>query len=102
MKVQIIANAPTSYQFSSLRALAGSLPTSATAYGTYELQAIFETRAEAMQHLRDRAYKLYDDPTELREAIAEINRYGMLTYDCLTARIERVAPRFINASNFHQ
>ena len=102
MKVQIIANAPTSYQFNSLRALAGSLPTSATPYGTYELHAIFETRAEAMQHLRDRAYKLYDDPTELREAIAEINRYGMLTYDCLTARIERVASPFINASNFHQ
>ena len=90
MKVQIIANAPTSYQYNSLRALAGSLPIYSTPYGTFELRAIFDTRAEAMQHLRDRAYKLYDDRTEHREAVAEINRYGMLTYDCLTARIERL------------
>ena len=90
MKVQIIANAPTSYQYNSLRGLAGSLPIYSTPYGTFELRAIFETRAEAMQHLRDRAYKLYDDRTEHREAVAEINRYGMLTYDCLTARIERL------------
>lgn len=90
MKVQIIAHAPTSYQFVGLRSLAGTFPLSETPYGTYELHAIFETRAEAMQHLRDRAYKLYNDPTEYREAIAEINRYGMLTYDCVTARIERL------------
>ena len=90
MQVQIIANAPTSYQLQSLRGLAGSFPTKQNPDGSFELVVTFATRAEAKQHLKDRAFKLYDDRTEYREAIAEINRYSMLTYDCLTARIERI------------
>lgn len=90
MQVQIIATAPTSYQLNSLRALAGSFTTAANPDGSFELRATFDTRAEAIEHLKDRAYRIYDDRVEYREAIAEINRYNMLTYDCLTARIERI------------
>lgn len=90
MKVQLIATVPTSYQLQSLRALAGSLPTEQNPDGSFSLSFVFDSREEAKQHLKDRAFKLYDDRTEHREAVAEINRYGMLTYDCLTARIERL------------
>ena len=90
MKVQLTATAPTSYQLQSLRGLAGSFPTTQNPDGSFELVATFATRADALQHLKDRAYRLYDDRTEYREAIAEINRYNMLTYDCLTAHIERI------------
>lgn len=90
MKVQLTAAAPTSYQLQSLRGLAGSLPTTQNPDGSFSLSFVFDTREEAKQHLKERAFRLFDDRTEYREAIAEINRYSMLTYDCLTACIERI------------
>jgi hypothetical protein len=90
MKVQIVAVAPTTYQINSIRALSGIRGFESQPDGSFEFKAIFSSKSDAIKYLKNRAYTLFQDQLEYREAIAEINNYGMLTYDAVTARIEKI------------
>lgn len=88
---KITATAPTTYQLSSLRAF--NLDTKKNGNGSITGELAFETKEEAEQHLIKRADMYNDqDPEGTDEKLAEmhndIKKYGHLTLDAVTARIE--------------
>ncbi len=89
MHVQIVATAPTFYQTNSLRALCGGTWYKANPDGSFQFNFEFMTKREALQWLIDRAERLAYDSVELKEMISEVKNYGQLTYDCITARIQK-------------
>lgn len=89
MKVQISATAPTIYQIQSLKAIASIRGIEANPDGSFEFKAIFSTKNDAVSYLSHIAYKLFEDRKEYMEAMSDIKKYGSLTYDTITARIEK-------------
>jgi hypothetical protein len=85
MKYTITAIAPTSYQFSSM--LSFGMPY-INSYGRFIASMEFDTEEEAKQYLRKRAEMYYEDEQELNDALYDINNYGHLTLDAVTASIE--------------
>jgi hypothetical protein len=82
---KITAIAPTSYQFSSM--LSFGMPY-INSYGRFIASLEFDTEEEAKDYLRDRAEMYFEDEQDLNDAIYEINKYGILTLDAVTATIE--------------
>ena len=91
MQAKIICSVPTVYQASSISTLMGNTPIQ-TPQGNLVDVRTFPTTKQAIQWLKDRAYKLYSEGTfegwEYKEAMGEIKKYKSLTYDAATARIE--------------
>jgi hypothetical protein len=92
MRVQITASAVTVYQTKSLANLCG-LGCLRNPDGSYSYCFEYQTKREAIQWLIGRAYGLAYDSKELSEMIAQIKKYGQLTVDATTARIERISPK---------
>lgn len=93
MKVYIVCKVPTAYQSSSVFKLMGTVSINGMTGEVWAKQE-FQNKKEAIQWLNDKAYSLYSDGTfeawEHKEAMQEIKKYGSLTYDAATARIESV------------
>ncbi len=83
---KVVAIAPTSYQFSSMLSFGTPYRKSG---GRFIAEQEFDTEEEAKDYLRDRADMYYDDEQGLNNALYEINKYGFLTLDAVTASIER-------------
>lgn len=93
MAFKITATAPTTYQLSSLRAF--NLDTKKNGNGSHSGELTFESKDAAMEHLIKRADMYNDqDPEGTEERLAEmyndINQFGQLTLDAVTAHIEVV------------
>lgn len=82
----ITAIAPTIYQIRSLSAF--GLEVKAHKSGSYSIEQEFETKEEAIEFLKNRAYQYYDEfEGQADEHIEGIEKSGMLTIDAVTARI---------------
>jgi hypothetical protein len=55
--------------------------------GMLTVNKVFNTEKEAIQYLKERA-KIYLRNSELSEAISDIEMYGSLTFDSVTAQIQ--------------
>jgi len=82
---KVIAIAPTSYQFSSM--LSFGMPYRKSG-GRFIAEQEFHTEEEAKDYLRYRAERYFEIGNELANAFDEINNYGFLTIDAVTASIE--------------
>ena len=85
---KITAIAPTSYQFSSM--LSFGMPYR-NEYGRFIAQQEFASEEDAKEHLRARAEMSLESEEEITEALHDIEKYGRLTLDAVTASIEEVA-----------
>jgi hypothetical protein len=85
---KVIATAPTIYQLTSVRQF-GS-PIISHGNGSHIFVQSFETEEEAKEYLKHRASLYYDTEAELDEAMYDIDEYGSLSIDAVTASIERV------------
>lgn len=56
--------------------------------GVLSVNKVFNSEGEAIQYLKERA-EIYLHNSELSEAIADIEMYGSLTFDTITAQIEQ-------------
>ena len=84
---KVIATAPTTYQLNSVRQF-GS-PITSHRDGSHVFSQSFETEGEAKEYLKERAHLYYNDTEEeLNEAIDDIEMYGCLSIDAVTASIE--------------
>ena len=84
---KVIATAPTTYQLTSVRQF-GS-PITSYVDGSHVFSQSFETKGEAKEYLKERAHLYYNDTEEeLNEAIDDIEMYGCLSIDAVTASIE--------------
>lgn len=90
MKVRAVASIPTRHQIQSFRTLIGGMPYESNPDGSFSFSQDFETKREAEQWLRGRAYMISYDGKELKDMLAEINKYATLTADTLTIRIEAI------------
>lgn len=91
MTYTIKATAPTAYQLQSLIAFA--IGSDKNGNGSFTGEKEFDTDEEAKEYLKGRASVYNDeDPCgsdeRLAKMYANIDRYGMLTLDAVTARIE--------------
>ena len=88
---RITAIAPTVYQSKSASRFG---QTRAVGNGSYIFQMDFETREEAEAYLEKRADYYWEadgfTEEEHEEAIEDIKKYGMLTIDAVTGRIDEV------------
>jgi len=85
MNYKITATAPTSYQFNSL--LAFGIGYRKNLNGSLTAEQEFETEEEAKEYLKDRADMYFETEYELNEALDQIEKYGCLTIDAVTAEI---------------
>jgi hypothetical protein len=84
---KVIATAPTTYQLNSVRQF-GS-PITSHRDGSHVFSQSFETEEMAKEYLKERAHLYYKDTEEeLNEAIDDIEMYGCLSIDAVTASIE--------------
>lgn len=93
MKTRITATAPTVYQSRSLAAFGMSINPVKNLDGSYTAEEEFESYEEAKKYLIQKAHGWYNshDTTEeeLNEMLADIEIYGNLTLDAVTASIEK-------------
>lgn len=80
---KVTAVAPTSYQFSSM--LSFGMPYR-NQFGRFIAEQEFDTEEEAKEYLRKRA-EIILEAEEIAEAFHDIEMYGMLTLDAVTATI---------------
>lgn len=85
---RITATAPTVYQSKSLTAF--GIGSKAIGNGSYVGEMDFYSWEDAKKHLIDRANMYFDDSEELEEAMDDIEKYGQLTLDAVTGRIEEI------------
>jgi hypothetical protein len=86
---KIIANAPTAYQYSSLRHFGLNIEKNYN--GSFSGEEIFDTEEEAKKYLVQAAERYYDEfDGEVDEHLANIKKYGQLTIDAVTAYIKEV------------
>lgn len=85
---RITANAPTSYQYSSLCHFGMSVKSHMG--GSYSAEQYFETEKEAKDYLIGRAEMYFESEKELNDAIEDINKYNCLSIDAVTAHIIEV------------
>lgn len=89
---RITAIAPTTYQLRSVRAF-GS-PVASLGNGSHIFQMDFDTREDAEAYLEKRADYYWEadgfTEEEREEAVSDIKKYGMLTIDAVTGRIDEV------------
>jgi len=85
---KVIATAPTTYQLNSVRQF-GS-PITSHKDGSHVFSQSFETEERAKEYLKERAHLYYNNTEEeLNEAIDDIEMYGCLSIDAVTASIEK-------------
>jgi hypothetical protein len=85
MKATIKATCPTNYQRQSLRAF--GMPIEDHHNGSSSAELEFGDYDSAEAYLTSRAEMFYDNEEELADAIDDIERYGQLTLDAVTAKI---------------
>jgi hypothetical protein len=88
MHVKIVASAKTNAEIKSFENICGPgvlRNPDGSAYYSFE----YQTKREAIQWLIGRAQCLAFNSIELAEMMAEIKKYGRLTVDAITVRIER-------------
>lgn len=90
MKTRITATAPTAYQSRSLSAF--GMPVKKLLDGSYTSEEEFESYEEAKKYLIQKANDWYNSHNttedELDEMLSDIEMYGNLTLDAVTASIE--------------
>lgn len=92
MKVQVTGQAPTIYQLVSLNTLTnGNIKKNPD--GSFIFNQKFETKREAEQFLREQAHNIAYNAAELSDMLADISKYGQLTYDAATVRINRLTSK---------
>lgn len=88
-KFKVTATAPTIYQYSSLTRF--GLKIKENGNGSFTGEMLFDDHEDAKKHLIDRATYYYDEfEGQIDEHLEDIENYGMLTIDAVTARIEEV------------
>ena len=90
MKVRVTATAPTIYQMNSLKTLIGSMPYKKHPDGSFYFGHEFPTKREASQWMKERAHAIAYDAPELKDMLAEINKYDTLTADGVAIFMEKV------------
>ncbi len=90
---KISATAPTVYQSQSLRAFGMEVKKSGN--GSFWSEQFFETEKEAKDYLVVRAERYFDgnsdnDEANLVDALQDIEKYGSLRLDAVTASIDEV------------
>jgi hypothetical protein len=93
MTFKITATAPTVYQLQSLRAF--GIGADKNGNGSYTGEKECETEEEAKVYLKGRAAMYNDDDPEgteerLADMYNDIEQYGRLTLDAVTAHIESI------------
>ena len=63
-------------------------------FGRFVAEQEFETEDDAKAYLRSRAEMVLETEAEITEALHDIEKYGRLTLDAVTASIEEVEPDF--------
>jgi hypothetical protein len=92
MKVQVTGQAPTIYQLVSLKTLTSN-NIKKNPDGSFVFNQKFDTKREAGQFLREQAHKIAYNAAELSDMLAEISKYGQLTYDAATIRVNRLTSK---------
>lgn len=85
MKATIKALCPTNYQRQSLRAF--GMPIQDYGNGSSSAELEFGDEDSAKAYLTNRAEMYYEDEAELADAMDDIEKYGQLTLDAVTAKI---------------
>lgn len=86
---KVSATAPTVYQIQSLRHF--GMDVKKHGNGSFSSEQVFDTEEEAKAYLVERAEKYYDEfEGQVDEHLEGIEKYGMLTIDAVTARIDEV------------
>lgn len=85
-KYRIIAEAPSGIKVLHLRKFGAPQQ---FGRGVMTFNKVFNTEAEAIDYLKSRAHQYISNKAELSEAIADIEMYGSLTFDTITAQIEQ-------------
>jgi hypothetical protein len=86
---KITATAPTVYQIQSLRHFGMNVKENGN--GLFSSEQIFDSEEAAKAYLVERAEKYYDEfEGQVQEHLEDIKKYGMLTIDAVTARIDEV------------
>ena len=86
MKTIIKATAPSSYQVTELNYF--HLPHIKSPLSGTHAEAEFKDQQSAKDHLKKVAEGYFEDEDKLSEAINQIDKYGYLTLDRVTATIE--------------
>ena len=81
----ITATASTIYQSFSIRRF--QMPVYLNKDGSYYSEMKFDSKEDAIEHLKSCADKYFESSDELEEAYKDIENYGQLTIDAVTARI---------------
>lgn len=86
---KIAATAPTSYQYNSLSRFGMTIKKNGN--GSFSSEQVFDSEEEAKAYLVERAERYYDEfEGQVDEHLQDIEKYGMLTIDAVTARIDEV------------
>lgn len=86
---KITATAPTSYQYNSLNRFGMSIKKNCN--GSFSCEQVFDTEEEAKAYLVTRAERYYNEfEGQVDDHLQDIEKYGMLTIDAVTARIDDV------------
>ncbi len=89
MKIRVTASVPTIYQMNSLKTLIGSMPFETNPDGSFSFSYEFPTKREASQWMKERAHSIAYDAPELKDMLAEINKYDTLTADGVAIFMEK-------------
>ena len=88
-KFKISATAPTAYQYNSLSRFGMKIKKNGN--GSFSSEQLFDSEEEAKDYLVERAERYYGEyEGQVDEHLQEIKKYGMLTIDAVTARIDEV------------
>lgn len=86
MKVKIIASAPTTYQLTELNYF--NLNKIESELSGIHAEKEFSSTEKAKEHLRTIAEEYFETEKECNSAFSQIENYGTLTLDAITATIE--------------
>lgn len=87
--IRITATAPTSYQYNSLSRFGMTIKKNGN--GSFSSEQVFDSEEEAKAYLVERAERYYDEfEGQVNEHLQDIEKYGMLTIDAVTARMEEI------------
>jgi hypothetical protein len=91
-KFKVTATAPTTYQFNSVKRFGYNVKSLGN--GSHRFEQEFETEQEAKEYLIERANMYWENSDmseqELKEMLSDIEKYGMLTLDAVTGRVEEI------------
>lgn len=86
---KITATAPTAYQYNSLSRFGMNIKKRGN--GSFTSEQVFDSEEEAKAYLVERAERYYDEyEGQVDEHLEDIEKYGQLTIDAVTAHIEEV------------